>query len=313
MKFSFLRTIWQYIVPQHLLSRLVGQIAHSQILWLKNFLIERFIKRYGVDMTQAQQPDPRQYKHFNDFFTRAIRLEQRPLAMEPSAIACPVDGRISQIGRIQTGRIFQAKGVDYSLEALLGTQRSPAPRDDEKKRERGKEASGGREDFRTFATFYLSPKDYHRVHMPLSGTLIQMTYVPGRLFSVNPASVHGIPGLFTKNERVVCHFKTATGDSMAVILVGAMIVASIETVWAGLIAPEKSPLPPFFKGGATRNREVRTWHYPADSIRLNKGEELGRFQLGSTVIVLFSSPQVEWEPTLRAEHAVLMGEKIGHT
>lgn len=273
---------WQYIVPQHLISRIAGQLAYSTTPWLKNFFIKWFIARYGVDMSQAQQPDPRQFPHFNAFFTRAIRLELRPIAVGRSTIACPVDGGVSQIGAIHEGQIFQAKGFDFNLSSLLG----------------GSEKWARIFNQGSFATLYLAPKDYHRIHMPWDGQLAEMIYIPGQLFSVNSKSVAGIPNLFARNERVVTYFITPEGGYMAVILVGALIVASIETVWAGLIAP-------------SRNKKIQSWQYPREQVNLKKGDELGRFQLGSTVIVLFSSPKVEWAPDMVAARAVIMGEKLG--
>jgi phosphatidylserine decarboxylase len=276
---------WQYIVPQHGLSRLVSLFAYATIPWLKNFFIKRFIIRYGVDMSQAQQPDPQQYPHFNAFFTRAIRPELRPIVVAELAIASPVDGCISQIGVINEGQIIQAKGFDFSLLSLLGGS--------EKWEKIFKAGS--------FATLYLAPKDYHRVHMPWAGQLQEMIYIPGHLFSVNCQSVAGIPNLFARNERVVTCYSLADGSYMAVILVGALIVASIETVWAGLIAPN-------------RKKAIQTWHYPNEprnNAVLKKGDELGRFQLGSTVIVLFSSPKIEWSADAVAGRAVIMGEKLG--
>jgi phosphatidylserine decarboxylase len=273
---------WQYIVPQHALSRLVGLFACATTPWLKDLVIKWFIRRYGVDMSQAQQPDPEQYPHFNAFFTRALRPELRPIVAAESAIASPVDGCISQIGKVNEGQIFQAKGFDFSLISLLG----------------GSEKWERIFNQGSFATLYLSPKDYHRVHMPQDGLLQEMIYVPGRLFSVNCQSVAGIPNLFARNERVVSCYSMADGSHMAVILVGAMIVASIEMVWAGVIAPG-------------RKKVIQTWQYPRSSNIIKKGDELGRFQLGSTVIVLFSSPKVEWSADILADRPVIMGESLG--
>jgi phosphatidylserine decarboxylase len=270
----------QHLVPQALLSRLAGLVANCSVSWFKNPLIAWFIKKYDVDMSIAEQSDPKAFVHFNDFFTRALKEGQRPIAPESNAVVCPADGCISQIGDIKNGRIFQAKGQEYSLLELLGGDETLA-----QSFNKGK-----------FATIYLSPKDYHRVHQPLSGKLISMIHIPGDLFSVNEATANHVPRLFARNERLVCIFETALGP-MAVILVGAMIVASIETTWAGLVTPV--------------NKQIRRWHYDAkDEIILKKGDELGRFKLGSTAIVLFGSNTVKWQEELRAQSAVNMGEKI---
>lgn len=273
--------LWQFLLPQHLLSRFTGQLAQCKIPFLKNWLISIFIKRYKVDMSLAKEPDYKAYPNFNAFFTRELKEGVRPTTPEKGAIACPADGGISQSGKIEQGRIFQAKGCDYSLKALLG----------------GSERTTELFQHGYYSTIYLSPKDYHRVHMPLSGVLKEMTYIPGKLFSVNQVSVEKIPGLFAKNERVVALFDGEEG-SFAVILVGAMIVASIETVWSGLVAPQRS-------------KEVITTQYDASEVQLEKGEEMGRFQLGSTAILLFSNPNMKWDPAIQPEDSVVMGQKLG--
>lgn len=236
-------------------------------------------------MNIALDPDPRSYQHFNDFFTRSLASGERPIAGGTDTIVCPADGCISQLGKIQHGRIFQAKGQEYSLLELLGGDPKHA-----------QAFQNGR-----FATVYLSPKDYHRVHMPLAGTLESMIHVPGELFSVNETTADNVPRLFARNERVVCLFDTAAGP-MAVILVGAMIVASIETSWAGLVTPLK--------------RQIRQWDYTnkegdKEGIKLEKGEEMGRFKLGSTAIVLFGDDCAEWQESLAAQSPVKMGEAFG--
>ena len=259
----------QYLLPHHLLSRLIGFAADCRATWFKDRLIAWFARRYQVDMREAQVEEA--YEHFNAFFTRALKDGARPLAQEPGAVLCPADGAISQLGPIEHGRIFQAKGHSYSLAELLGGDAELAA-----------PFMGG-----DFATVYLSP-DYHRVHMPLAGTLREMVYVPGRLFSVNQTTAENVPELFARNERVVCLFDTERGP-MAVVLVGAMIVASIETVWAGLVTPPK--------------RELKTFRYDEAArapIRLEKGAELGRFKLGSTAIVLFGPQQVAFNDGLGA-------------
>ncbi|MEX1664758.1 archaetidylserine decarboxylase [Zhongshania sp. R06B22] len=280
VKIAFI--IFQYLIPQHLLSRLVGKLAETKIPWLKDLLIGRFIKQYQVDMSEAADPEPRNYANFNAFFTRALSDGARPICEDDNTIACPADGAISQIGSITGGRIFQAKGQDYSLLSLLGGDREAAALFD----------NG------SFATVYLSPRDYHRVHMPIAGTLRTMSYIPGALFSVNTTTAENVQGLFARNERAVCLFDTEAGP-MAVILVGAMIVAGIETVWDGQVAP-----PP--KG-------IRTTDYrqgPRD-IHLQKGEEMGRFKLGSTAIVLFAKGRTEWQENFMASTPTQLGEVLG--
>ena len=273
----------QYLLPHHLLSRLIGCVAQCRISWIKNPLIKWFAKQYQVDMSQAQVEDLSAFEHFNAFFTRALKPGARPLDQTPGAVLCPADGAISQLGPIESGRVFQAKGHSFSVIELLGGDA-----------ERAAPFMGGQ-----FATVYLSPKDYHRVHMPLAGTLTEMVYVPGRLFSVNQTTAENVPELFARNERVVCLFETERGP-MAVVLVGAMIVASVETVWAGLVTPPK--------------RELKTTRYDEAArapISLEKGAELGRFKLGSTAIVLFGPDQVQWAADLAAGSVVQMGQMLG--
>ena len=273
----------QYLLPHHLLSRLIGCAAECRAGWFKNRLIGWFAKQYKVNMSEAQVEDLTAFAHFNDFFTRALKAGARPRDSTPGAILCPADGAVSQLGKIEQGRVFQAKGHSYSVIELLGgdTERAAA-------------FMGG-----DFATIYLSPKDYHRVHMPLAGTLKEMVYVPGRLFAVNQTTAENVPELFARNERVVCLFDTERGP-MAVVLVGAMIVASIETVWAGLVTPPKRSL-----------KTVRYDEAARAPISLEKGAELGRFKLGSTAIVLFGPEQVQWANELAANSAVQMGQQLG--
>jgi phosphatidylserine decarboxylase len=273
----------QYLLPHHLLSRLIGHAAECRAPWFKNHLIDWFIKRYQVDMSEAQCDQPSAFEHFNAFFTRALKDGARPLDDSPGAVLCPADGAVSQLGPIEHGRIFQAKGHSFSAVELLGGDA-----------ERAAPFMGG-----AFATIYLSPKDYHRVHMPLAGTLREMVYVPGRLFSVNQTTAQNVPELFARNERVVCLFDTERGP-MAVVLVGAMIVASIETVWAGLVTPPKRSL-----------KSVRYDESARAPISLDKGAELGRFKLGSTAIVLFGPDQVQWAEQLGADSQVRMGQILG--
>ncbi|MBO9353858.1 phosphatidylserine decarboxylase [Bordetella petrii] len=270
----------QYAAPHHLVSRLMGLAADCRTPAIKNWMISRFVRRYGVDMSEAQLQDPLAYDTFNQFFTRKLKPGARPLDTEPDAVLCPADGAISQLGPIEHGRIFQAKGHSYSLTTLLGGE--PA---------RAEPFMGG-----DFATIYLSPRDYHRVHMPCAGTLREMVHIPGRLFSVNPLTAGHVPELFARNERVACLFDTEHGP-MAMVLVGAMIVASIETVWAGLVTPHK--------------RLVRAQRYDEAArapIHLDRGAEMGLFKLGSTVIVLFGPNRVRWTDTPSVRGPVRMGE-----
>ncbi|QFU24434.1 archaetidylserine decarboxylase [Shewanella eurypsychrophilus] len=256
----------QYIMPKHLLSRLVGKLAAAELGALTTAGIKWFIKQYKIDMSEAAQSDPEAYKTFNDFFTRALKPGVRPMADDHNYIVHPVDGAVSQCGPIKDGQIFQAKGHEYSSLALLGDQANDAKRFEDG----------------DFATIYLAPKDYHRIHMPVKGTLSKMTYVPGELFSVNPLTAENVPGLFARNERVVAIFETEIGP-MAMVLVGATIVASIETVWAGTVTPPTG-------------KNVFTWEYPTEgpeALTLEKGAEMGRFKLGSTVVMLFAKDALD--------------------
>lgn len=271
----------QYLVPQRALSRLVGRLAESRIPVLKNLFIRWFVQRYQVNMAEAEQTECTAYQSFNDFFTRALKAGARPIVAGEKLLSGPADGAISQLGAIYNGRIFQAKGQEYSLLELVGGDQAVA----------APFADGN------FATVYLSPKDYHRVHMPIAGRLMRTVYVPGELFSVNTATAAKVPRLFARNERLVCIFDTAAGP-MAMILVGAMIVAGIETVWAGQVTPP--------------SRKIFTQNYAAQQPpQLQKGEEMGRFKLGSTVIMLFGADRVRWLESLNAETPVRMGEQFG--
>ena len=272
---------FQHIVPQHLLSRSVGYLAASENTFVKNTFIINFAAKYQINMAEALEENPLAYKSFNDFFTRALKPNARPIASDSKAIISPADGAISQIGAITADKIFQAKGHDYSVTTLLGGNE-----------QRAAAFVGGQ-----FATVYLSPKDYHRVHMPFMGKLTQMIYVPGDLFSVNTTTAENVPNLFARNERVVCLFDTEVGQ-MAVVLVGAMIVAGIATAWAGNLAPQ--------------GKNVITTNYDG-SITLKKGDELGCFYLGSTAIVLFGANVMQWRDGLSATNPVRMGEAMGRT
>lgn len=274
--------LFQQIVPQHLLSRLVGLLAESTQPWLKNWLIKRFIAHFNVDMSEAKEPSPQAYANFNAFFTRELKENARKITLDENLVVSPADGAISEIGKVEFGRILQAKGRGYSLTALLGG-------DDE----RARPFIDGR-----FATIYLSPRDYHRVHMPAGAVLKESIYVPGDLYSVNQTTADNVDSLFARNERLISIFETEQGP-MAMILVGAMIVAGIETVWSGQVAPPpKTPRKIFSTQADT-------------AIRLEQGAEMGRFKLGSTVILLFPDQAVEWIDSLRAGTAVRLGEVIG--
>ena len=272
----------QYIYPAHALSRGMHALTRCRTPWLKNALIRGFARWFDIDWSEAARQRAEDYEHFNAFFTRPLRQGARSIATGEAVLASPVDGRVSQGGGVHNGRIFQAKGQDYSLLELLG---------------------GDAELNETFAegeflNLYLSPRDYHRIHMPVTGTLREMHYVPGRLFSVSPATVRAIPRLFARNERVISIFDTAAGP-MAVIKVGAIFVSGTETVWAGEIGPRGS-------------QPWRVRYQAEDAITLRKGEELGRFNMGSTVILLLARDRVTWRPELlEPDRPVRMGEAIG--
>jgi phosphatidylserine decarboxylase len=268
----------QYLLPKQALTRFAGWVAGARWGGTTTALIRWFIDRYGVNMAEAAQPDPAAYASFNEFFTRALRPGVRPLAT--ADLICPVDGAISQFGAIQAGRIFQAKGHDYSATALLGGDGALAAH-----------FHGGH-----FATLYLSPKDYHRIHMPCAGRLLRMVHVPGELFSVNPTTARGVPGLFARNERLVCVFDAEHGP-WVMVLVGATIVGSMATVWHGVVNP---PRP-----GA-----VREWSYNDQAIDLPRGAELGRFLLGSTVVMLFPAGPLRFNPAWAPGGAIQMGQAM---
>ncbi len=271
----------QYVLPQHFLSRLVGKLAASETLWIKRQFIDFFMDRFDISLEEAERKHADEYRSFNDFFTRALEDGARPICGGEDTLACPADGVISQMGPIDNGRVLQAKGRHYSLSELVAL-------DDDmiaafKKGQ--------------FATIYLSPSDYHRVHAPFKGTLRKAIYVPGDLFSVNDTTAEGVPNLFSRNERLVCLFDTEKGP-MGVVLVGAMIVAAIETVWGGLVAPaSKSP--------------VTVYQRDPESVELDKGDELGRFLLGSTVILLFPEDAIEFDDRYQAGTATRVGESMG--
>lgn len=269
----------QYLLPKQLLTALAGRFASARLGGLTTAVIRWFVPRYGVNMAEAAEPDVAQYSTFNAFFTRALRAGARPLA--DAALVCPVDGAISQLGAITGDRIVQAKGHDYTTTALVGGDAALA----------AQFANG------SFATIYLSPKDYHRIHMPCDGTVRRMVHVPGDLFSVNPATARGVPGLFARNERVVCVFDGAQGP-FVLVLVGATIVGSMATSWHGVVNP---PSP----------GTVRAWDYADGAVRLRQGDEMGQFLLGSTVVLLFPAPGVVFTAEWRAERVVRLGEAMG--
>ncbi len=278
---DYLKALPQYLMPGHLISRLTHTFTRVRHPGLKNRFTDWFIGHFKVNMEEALESDPHAYEHFNAFFTRALKPGVRPIVDGAGELACPVDGAVSQAVRITDGRIFQAKGHDYSLVELLGAST-----------ERAKPFDGG-----SFATIYLSPRDYHRIHMPITGTLKEMIHVPGRLFSVNPATTRVIPGLFARNERVVSIFDTEIGP-MAMVKVGAVNVGSIETVWAGEVTPPAG-------------RTVRSWHYEGDkAITLEKGAEMGRFNMGSTVIIIFGPDAVAWAEEIQPGAPVRLGQLL---
>lgn len=269
--------ISQYLTPQHALSRLVGWFASTKINFIKNTFITKFAAKYQVNMDEAKIEDLSQFACFNDFFTRELKDGARPIA--DAKLVSPADGAVSQLGKIELGRCFQAKGRDFSVVELLGGDK-----------DRAQPFLNGE-----FATIYLSPKDYHRVHMPCAGTLKETVYVPGDLFSVNPTTAEGVDGLFARNERMVCMFDTEYGP-MAMVLVGAMIVAGIETVWSGQVCP----LP----------KQAQPQDYSQGDIKLEKGDEMGRFKLGSTVILCFPEDAVKFLEEIQATSPVQMGQAI---
>jgi phosphatidylserine decarboxylase len=277
--FPPLSILMQHLLPQQLLTRAMGAFAGWEGGAITHAAIGRFIARYGVDMNEATDPRPQAYDTFNAFFTRALRSDARPLA--EADFICPVDGAISQFGPIAHDQIFQAKGHHYSTTALVG----------------GDAALASQFDDGHFATIYLSPRDYHRIHMPCDARLTRMIYVPGDLYSVNPLTAQYVPGLFARNERVVCVFDTAHGPFVNV-LVGATIVGSMATVWHGVVNPP-------------RTREVREWRYDGQNIGLSKGQEMGRFLLGSTVVMLFPKDAVTFTPDWTPKRPVRLGETMG--
>jgi phosphatidylserine decarboxylase len=266
----------QYVLPKQAMTALAGAIASRRGGWATRALIRAFVQHYGVDMSEAANPDIAGYATFNDFFTRALKPGVRPLADAPWI--CPVDGVISQFGATDRDQILQAKGHHYAIAALLG----------------GDEQLAEQFEHGSFATLYLSPRDYHRVHMPCDGRLTRMLYVPGSLFSVNPVTARGVPGLFARNERVVCVFESERGPFVST-MVGATIVGSVATVWHGVV-------------NSRRSGELREWRYEDDQVVLKKGDEMGRFLLGSTVVLLFPKTTLKFNPEWAPGHPVRLGE-----
>ena len=273
-----LKVLPQYLLPKKAITAFAGMVANGERGARTTKLIRWFVGRYAVNMAEAANPDISSYKSFNEFFTRPPRADARPLAA--ADYVCPVDGAISHFGAIEGDQIFQAKGHQYTTTALVGGDRALAAKFQDGQ----------------FATLYLSPKDYHRIHMPCDGRLTRMIYIPGELFSVNPTTARGIPGLFARNERVVCVFETAHGP-FVMTLVGATIVGSMATVWHGVVNPPRAP-------------SICNWTYEERDIRLKKGEEMGRFLLGSTVVMLFPKDALHFNPAWQPAGPVRLGEAM---
>lgn len=268
----------QYLLPKQALTSFAGWVAGKERGAVTTWIVNRFVRKYGVNMDEALNSDTASYASFNDFFTRPLKPGARPIA--DALLVSPVDGAISQFGAIEDGQIFQAKGHNYSATALVGGDAQLA----------ATFAHG------SFATLYLSPRDYHRIHMPCDGRLVRMIYVPGELFSVNPTTARGVPGLFARNERVVCVFESERGP-FVLVLVGATIVGSMATVWHGVVNPPRSG-------------KVREWTYADQRIELKKGEEMGRFLLGSTVVMLFPAPRLDFNPAWAPGGPIRLGEPM---
>ncbi|MBU2863699.1 phosphatidylserine decarboxylase [Reinekea forsetii] len=269
----------QYLLPHHLLSRVVGYFAESELTFIKKPLMQFFLDRFGIDLTEAKRENINEYKNFNDFFTRALKDGIRPLAGSNNEFISPVDGEISQFGSIEDQTLVQAKGKSFRVVDLLGGDSTQAQK-----------FSGGE-----FATLYLSPKDYHRIHMPVSGKLVKTTFIPGKLFSVNQLTAQHVPNLFARNERLVCEFETEHGP-VIMVLVGAMIVASIETVWSGIVAPFQ--------------RKISQHSFETKKLDFERGEEVGRFRLGSTVILLTQKDALNWHEDIAPGATVKLGQLL---
>jgi len=274
----------QYIAPKQLITSLAGKLASRPFGKITTRFIAWFVKRYNVNMQEAANPDIGSYATFNDFFTRALKPDARPLSN--ATFICPVDGAISQFGRIEKDQIFQAKGHQYSTYTLLAGNTALAPT-----------FENGH-----FACLYLSPKDYHRIHMPCDGTLVSMTYVPGDLFSVNPTTAANVPNLFARNERIVCEFDSAEHGKFVMILVGATIVGSMATVWHDAVGGIINP---------PRSSQIKRWDYKKNNISLKQGEEMGRFLLGSTVVMLFQPQAIKFSDQWHPSKKIRLGEMMG--
>lgn len=270
----------QYLLPHHLTSRLIGRLADSQLSFIRKPLIRQFASHFEIDLSEAERTEQKDYSSFNDFFTRTLKTDARPICEEPGAWVSPVDATVSQFGEIQDGQIVQAKNHNYSVEQLFGGDRTMAQR-----------YSDG-----SFITLYLSPRDYHRIHMPCDARLVKTTFVPGRLFSVNALTAQSVKGLFARNERLVCEFDSEMGR-FTMVLVGAMIVASIETTWAGIVAP-------------ARRKIIQTDFENVRPIHFSKGEEMGRFRLGSTVIMTFEKNQMRFHESIKNSASLKMGSRL---
>ena len=277
---SRLKVLPQYVMPKQAMTNFAGRVAGHKGGSMTTSLIRWFVGKYGVDMSEAANPDIASYPSFNEFFTRPLRDGARPLAA--SDYVCPVDGAISQFGDIDDHQIFQAKGHKFTTAELVG----------------GDQALAAHFQHGHFANVYLSPKDYHRIHMPCDGRLTRMIYVPGKLFSVNPTTARGVPGLFARNERVVCVFENDQLGTFVMTLVGATIVGSMATVWHGVVNPPRMP-------------RICDWHYEPGQVSLDKGEEMGRFLLGSTVVMLFQRGAIDFNPDWAPEGKVRLGEAMG--
>lgn len=278
---DYLKSLSIYPLPQHAVSRLTYKLTRIESPWFKNRFIRWFAEQYQIDWSEALYQNPEDFIHFNAFFTRELRDGARPIAGDEFTIVSPADGRISQIGDIDQDAVFQAKGHSFSVTELLGGDTA-----------RARDFQNGR-----FVTVYLSPRDYHRVHMPLTGTLRETVYVPGRLFSVAPHTTRTIARLFARNERLVSIFDTNAGP-MAMVLVGAINVAAIETVWAGLVTPP-------------HRSKIEVSDLRSRAIELQRGAEMGRFNMGSTVILLFGKDRMNWTDGLQAEQVLRMGQQLG--
>jgi phosphatidylserine decarboxylase len=276
-----IKVLPQYVLPKQALTSFAGRVAGAKGGAMTTSLIRWFVGKYGVNMGEAANADLASYASFNDFFTRALRSDARPLA--PADFVCPVDGRISQFGDIDDHQIFQAKGHKFTTAELVG----------------GDTGLAAHFQHGHFANLYLSPKDYHRIHMPCDGRLTRMIYVPGSLFSVNPTTARGVPGLFARNERVVCVFESAQHGPFVMTLVGATIVGSMATVWHGVVNPPRMP-------------RICEWTYEDKPVVLKQGDEMGRFLLGSTVVMLFRQGTVSFNPEWAPERTVRLGEMMGN-